>query len=408
MLNFPQFGCLQGVKVICAGTSLAAPHGAEVLAENGAQVIHLEHPRSKDVCRGYAGGWLFALEHRNVFEMALDYMDDGLGTETFLELLKNTDVLIECNKGGTFAKHNLPDERLWEVNPRLIIIHASGFGQFGDPYYYKRASYDMIGQAFSGYTEFNGPNPGDRDMGKPVVCDYVTGQAVAMCSLMALYRREKTGVGESVDIAQYEALLRLSHYQATLGMTTGVQPDHYTGLDPNIAADLYYTCADGRNLCIFLAGGPVMARGGKLFGWENDPDFDGVAMVPKKGPFTEKYLNYIRDFCAKYPAAEVEKMCIENGVPCGPYMLYGDMPTHPHFVARQSFEKHYDPILKQEITAQAPTGHFKNNPQQIWRGSVGHGFDNEEILTDAGFTAEQIAELYAKGVVTKMDPDFTL
>lgn len=407
MLNFPQFGALQGVRAVVCGTSLASPHGAQILAENGAQVIHVEHTVVKDVCRSYAGGWLWALEHRNVFEMALDYMDHEEGRKVFFDLVKNTDILIECNKGGTFEKHDLSDELLWSINPKLVIVHQSGFGQSGDPYYFKRASYDMLGQSFSGYTEFAGPNEGDRDFGKPVLCDYITGTYVALTAMMALYRAEKTGKGESIDLAQYEAVLRISHYQATKGMTVGEQPGHYTGCDPNIAGQASYECADGGRVCIFIAGGAVVKRAGKLFGWSEDSRFDGLPMVLKGSALEPEFENYIETFCKSLPQAEVEQACINAGVPCAPLMKYADMPEHPHYKARKSYWEYYDAGLGMDVKAQAPAGHFKINPQQVWRGAVGHGYDNEAILKDWGYNDEQIAALYESKAISKLDKDFS-
>lgn len=408
MLNLPKFGALQGVRAVVCGTSLASPHGAQILAENGAQVIHVEHTVVKDVCRAYAGGWLWALEHRNVFEMALDYMDHPQGREIFLKMMETTDILIECNKGGTFEKHNLPDELLWSINPKLVIVHQSGFGQSGDPYYYKRASYDMLGQSFAGYTEFAGPNEGDRDFGKPVVCDYITGTYVALTAMMGLYNAEKTGKGESIDLAQYEAVLRISHYQATLGMTLGDQPDHYTGCDPNIAGEASYECSDGKRVCIFIAGGSVLKRAGKLFGWDSNPAFDGLPLVAKGSELEPIFENHIKSYCISHTQKEVEQACIDNGVPCAPLMHYKDMPEHPHYKARNSYWEYYDANLGMNVKAQAPAGHFKNNPQQVWRGPVGHGFDNEDILKDCGYNDEQIAAFYDCKAISKLDKDFKL
>ncbi len=122
-METPAFGCLQGVKVVYQGGSLAGARGVASLSENGAEVVHIESPTSKDVLHDTAQGYLMALEQRNVWQIALDYRK-GKGKEIFFKLLKEAQVLVEVNKGGTYAKLGLTDEVLWEINPKLVIVHV--------------------------------------------------------------------------------------------------------------------------------------------------------------------------------------------------------------------------------------------------------------------------------------------
>ena len=143
--NFPQFGTLAGVKILNCGTAIAGPVGAGLLGEIGAQVIHFEAPKMPDNTRGHYG---YPQNHRNQISMVADIKTPE-GREIFMKLIAWADIFIESSKGGTYAKMGITDEVLWAVNPKLAIVHVSGYGQTGVPEYITKASYDAVGQAFS-------------------------------------------------------------------------------------------------------------------------------------------------------------------------------------------------------------------------------------------------------------------
>lgn len=401
-LNTPKFGTLEGIKVVVAGNAMAGPLVGNLMAENGAEVIHIEGSKGQDVKRFSDGGRKvgFAREHANMYELGLDYVCPE-GREVFYRMVKEADVLIESNKGGTFEKWGMTDEFLWELNKALVIIHISGFGQYGDPYYYKRASYDFIGQSFGGYVNLNG-NTKEKNFAKPTVCDYTTGMYGAMLGAMALVRAKATGIGESIDVAQYEAVLRNQWFQAVAGLTDGEEPPAYDGCDPDIAADATYECKDGGRVNLFCAGAAVNARAAKLMGFDDDEDFKGVVNVLYSNPHVEKYLNYIRDFCKSHDADEVERLCAENGIPCSKIMTYKDMLNNSQYKAHDSIVTFYSQWSGRELKAPAPVGRLKHAPNQIWRGGVSHGYDNEDILTTYGFDEEEIKALYECGAVSRL------
>ncbi len=403
-METPAFGCLQGVKVVYQGGSLAGARGVASLSENGAEVVHIESPTSKDVLHDTAQGYLMALEQRNVWQIALDYRK-GKGNDIFFKLLKEGQVLVEVYKGGTYAKLGLTDEVLWEINPKLVIVHVSGFGQYGDPKFYPRASYDFVAQSFSGLVWNNSNEQGGSDFAKPAVADYFTGMDIALNAMMALYRATITGKGESVDVTQYEIAMRNSHWQIARGLTHKEQPKSFSGCDCNIAANANYTCKDGKKVCIFTAGGPMIKRATQLFGLEGDPDFEGKPMVFWYDPYCDKFIKAIEKFCAERTAQEVDDACLEYGIPCVEVMKYEDMLTHPHMLARGDIVTTYSEAKDMDITCPAPSGKFKNNPNQIWRGYVEHGYDNEAVLRSYGYSDEEIKEMYDEGVITQLGPD---
>ena len=158
--DIPQFGPLQGVKVVHSSISIAGPFCAQLMADMGADVIWIENPKAPDIARGggFHQGWSVELNRRNMRSMALDIPSEK-GREVFLKMLAATDIFIEASKGGQYDRWGLSDEELWRANPALVIVHISGFGQAGEDSYVSRASYDPIAQAFGGLMYVNSLPP---------------------------------------------------------------------------------------------------------------------------------------------------------------------------------------------------------------------------------------------------------
>lgn len=159
--DIPTFGPLSGLKVVHSSQSVAGPFAADMMADMGADVIWIENAAGQDVSR-IAPGMAAQLDRRNMRNIALN-VNTPKGREVFLKLMADADIFVEASRPGQYGKWNLSDEVLWEHNPKLVIAHISGFGQYGDPGYVRRASYDPIAQAFSGNMYMNG-RPGMRSV----------------------------------------------------------------------------------------------------------------------------------------------------------------------------------------------------------------------------------------------------
>ncbi len=395
--NMPQFGCLQGVKVLSSGAVLAGPLAPTLFAENGAEVIYTESSVNKDILRMLGSAWI--QEHRNNKIIALN-IPSPEGREIFLKLIKWCDIWVESSKPGTYDKWGLTDEVLWENNPRLVIVHVSGFGQTGDPSYVPRASYDPVGQSFSGYANLNG-SPEMPYLGRPYLNDYFTGFQVAWSALAAYIRALKTGVGESVDVTQYEVMTRIQAGWSIDGLTDGKEFKRFTSSDLNAAGDMFYKCKNDKFIFLAISGAGPMQRGCSLIGLGDDPDFKGVSMVLKIKPYAEKFVQAIRDYCAARTDVEVEQEMAANGIPCSRVYDYADILSDPHFKARENIIECYDPIGERTVKTFAPSPKFKKNPQQVWCAGGKFGCDNEEVLKQFGYSDNQIAELYEKKIIAK-------
>ena len=212
-----QFGPLQGVRIISSGTIIAQPFAAEMAAEMGAEVIQIERPGEGDAVwrnlefpiKGESGastaaGWV--QDRRNTFHVTLN-LSTPRGRDMFLGLIPQADIWMESSIPGTYKEWGLDDETVLKANPRIVITHVSGYGQSGHPDYLGRASYDFIGQAFGGLmnlTGFPAPSPPVRTV--PWTADYITALFCLWSSLAGYIYAQRTGTGQVIDLAQYEAI----------------------------------------------------------------------------------------------------------------------------------------------------------------------------------------------------------
>lgn len=399
--EMPTFGNLHGVKVVSIGSAIAGPFVGTLFAEQGADVIYVESTLAPDMFRMF--GDVFTVEHRNQRGIALD-IPSPEGREILFRMIKGCDVLVENSKGGTWAKWGLTDEVLWEINPKLVIAHVSGFGQTGDPDYIKRGSYDPVGQAFSGYMAINGePDPAPPYAVKPFTGDYITALTAAWSCMAALYRTRETGIGESIDIAQYEALARLQGNFLTEGVNYGKQPPRMGNKDLKSALENVQKCKDGNWVMLALGGAATLKRVETLWGLADDPDFaePHTVIFKSDGPRAEKFVKAAEDFCRCHTAEEVDKILNSINVPSSVIMTYEMMLENPHYQARETITEWHDPITDRMVKGVGPIPKFVKNPSRIFRGGATYGMDNEDVLSELGFGEDEIKNLYENGVIKR-------
>lgn len=395
----PQKGPLQGVRVMHASMSIAGPFAAALMADMGADVIWVESAKAMDITR-YGPGMASQLDRRNQRTIALN-IPTPEGKEIFLRLIRETDIFIEASRGGQYRKWGLTDEVLWEVNPRLVIVHISGFGQTGDSRYIGRASYDPIAQAFGGLMSMNGL-PGTRPAPAEVsIADYYTGFLAACSALSAYIRAQKTGEGDSIDVAQYEAILRCQSGWP-LDSWNHTERVYRRGMGNNNNAGFNsYCCEDDKEVYIVLLGVGVVKAALPIFGFTyGADDFPALGSYKLDTLGGQKLEAAIEEFCRQRTAREVEEILSSAGVPCSMIMNHEMMPEHSHFQARETITQ-WQAVNGQSITGQNIVPKLKNNPGQIWRGCPAIGMDNEDILAEAGFNEKEITSFYKKNIIKK-------
>ena len=166
------------------------------------------------------------------------------------------------------------DEFLLELNPDLVIVHVSGYGEMGEPDYVRRPSYDPIAQAFSGFMYINSPR-GTKPMAVfPGIGDFITALFALWSSLAALLRARETGEGDVIDLSQYEAILRVSAQYPAEYFTKGNQLVRNPDIDGDVGGLGVYECRDGRYVYVALNPSALKSDGLALLGLTGDPDFD--------------------------------------------------------------------------------------------------------------------------------------
>ena len=404
MDEMPEFGLLAGYRVVMMGLSVAAPFAGELYAEHGAEVIWIENPKAIDSARLARRSGAWQQDRRNMRSLSMDYRS-GAGREAFLELMKTADVLIEASVGGRFDRIGLSDETLWERNPGLVVVHISGFGQTGEPEYVTRGSYDPIAQAFGCAMRMNGLAGQPSAPAMPFPADYAAAFYAFGMANAALLRRVKTGQGESIDIAQFEAMVRLQANYPHDYLRYGL--DYVKEGNRSRICALYgtYTAADGEEIYLLMLGpGAVRKTLGVLgieYGSEQFPE--GTTFVPVDTPEAELVEARFADYLATRTAAQVEQELAALGVPCSVLMDYERARSNPQYLARNVFTNWTGADGDTEIQGVKVVPEMTRNPGRIWRGAPNIGQDNERILGELGLTESQIAAMYEREELSARD-----
>lgn len=406
-MKIPEFGTLSGIKVLFSATSVAGPFAASMFADHGADVTWIEHVSNLPIDRTGTTDikkkpyWL-EQDRRNMKSIKLDFRAPE-GKQILEKMLVDTDIFLEASKGGAFSR-TLSDEDIWAINPKCTIIHLNGFGLTGLPEYVNRASYDTVAQAYGGMIYAN-TKPGDTPSGViPYIADYYSGWACFSAGLMGYIKALKTGKGDSVDVAQLEAMIRCGgdktgnawNYEA--GQPLAFTPGNFNS---NTAGYNTFKCKDGEFILLLAFGAAVMPKLAKLMGVEY-----GTDKLPQKPlyrtfePAGVLWDELIAEFCLKYDAKELETYLAEHGIPAACVLSYKDMLKDPQVIARDAITTvHAEAWGDLDIRVSNVFPRFKEKPGMMWKEAPYGGEDTAAILTELGYTDEEIAKLKESKVV---------
>lgn len=407
--SMPEFGTLAGMKVVFSAFSVAQPFAASMFADHGADVIWIEHISNFTIDRTGTTDikkkpyWL-EQDRRNMRSIKLNFKS-AEGKEILAKMLSDTDVFMESSKGGAFSQI-LSDEEIWSINPRCTIIHLSGFGLTGVQEYVNRASYDTIAQAYGGMIYANSKE-GEAPVGiTPYIADFYSGWACFSAGLMGYIKALKTGKGDSVDVAQVEAMIRCGGDKT--GNAWNYPDDHPLGFTPgnfnsNTAGYDTFLCKDGNYILLLVFGASVMKKMAALIGVNYGSDeFPARPLYKTFQPEGQRWNKAIADFCMKFDATELEIYLSENGIPAACVLSYKDMLKNPQIVEREAITTvHAEAWGEQDIYVSNIFPRFKNAPGQMWKEAPYSGEDTADILCELGYTTEQIDDLENRNVVAE-------
>jgi len=235
---------------------------------------------------------------------------------------------------------------------------------------------------------------------KPYTGDFITGLFGAWSALAAVIRARETGEGESIDLAQFESLVRLQASYLTDGLNKNRQAERMGNLDTVGACKGTQRCSDGW-IFVAVGGASAVRKMVELFGLGDDPDFEGVIQsITRAFPDrARKFVAKIDAFCLEHTVAEVEAALAPLGVACSPIMTYAQMAENPHYLARGVLTEWDDVETGEPIKGAAPVPRFVRNPSQIVRGGAPFDHDTVDVLREHGFSDEEVAALRECGAV---------
>ena len=399
-------GPLAGVKVIEMGQLIAGPFCGKIMAEFGAEVIKIEPPATADseggdplrtwrqMHNGTSLWW--SLQARNKKSVAVNLRVKE-GQEIIRKLAKDADILIENFRPGTLEKWNLGWEPLSAINPKLIMVRLSGYGQTGP--YKDRPGFGIIGEAMGGMRHITGyPDRAPVRVGVSIG-DAIAAMYGAIGALMALHHRNANGGnGQVVDVALYEAVFSLMESMLPeFGMTGFVRERTGSSL-PGIVPSNSYTTKDGKFVVIGGNGDSIFKRFMHAIGrvdMANDP-----AIANNAGRFahTEEIEKVIGDWCGSHDLAHVLQVLEQADVPGGSIYNIQDIVRDVHYQARDMIQQHKLDDGK-DISLPGIVPKFSDTPGQTqWLGPK-LGEHTEEILQALGYSNEQQTQLRSTGVI---------
>ena len=409
-----EFGPFAGMRVICSGSLIAMPFAATMLADFGAEVIHIERPGVGDTLRmlapfaevnGRKVSTAWAQDARNKLAMSLELnLKFDEVKEIFFGLLKEADVFME--NMVWLDKLGIYDEDLLKVNPRLVIVHISGMGhkEFGGvPSICNRASYDMIGQAFSGWLNLQGEPNKDPSISKPYTNDFVSAFAALFGTLAGYTCAQRTGKGQVVDIAQFEAMAQYMCGTYTAYTMTGKVAQRTGNNNPAFQPYNMFRSSDGFLVALGAFGPgvfnrciPAMGLDVEYFNYKDCSSGPAAVASPKGRELNDTVVAW----CASHTAAQIESAMEGARVPCATVNTAKSAFENEHFRSRNDWISYEDQTVGAAVTAFGIAPKLSETPGQVWRGAPALGQDTDAILkTILGYDDAKIAELKAKKLI---------
>lgn len=395
-----QPGALAGVRVVEMGQLIAGPFAGKTLGEFGAEVIKIETPETGDPLRNWrmikdgTSVW-WQVQSRNKKSVALD-LRQPQGQDVAKALLKEADVLIENFRPGTLEGWGMSPEELQALNPGLVILRISGYGQTGP--YRDLPGFGVVGEAMGGLRHLTG-EPGRV----PVRVGVSIGDTLAALHgtigvLLALYHRKvHGGKGQVIDVALHEAVFNIMESLIPEYSAFGAVREAAGSALPGIAPSNAYPCQDGWVL-VAGNGDSIFKRLMQTIGREdlgNAPDLaNNAGRVARVQEIDEAIAAWTRTRSIQ----EVLDQLSAARVPAGRVYTAKDIYEDPHYRAR-------DMILQQETrdgyTVDVPgiVPKLSETPGSIRSSAPGLGDDTDAVLAGMGLSAEQIAQLRAQGVI---------
>ncbi len=397
---------LSGLRVLDCATYIAGPYCATILAEFGAEVIKIEMPGVGDMARklgtqtpvGDTLVWLSEARNKKSLTLNLKHKE---GARILKQLVKHADVLVENFQPGTLEAWGLGWKTLKRLNPRLVMVRISAYGQTGP--LSPRPGFGRIANAFGGISFLAGfPDRPPVTPGSATLADYLSGLYGAIGTFVALQALDRTGRGQVVDIGLYESIFRILdelapayHYQGTVRQRMGPGT-------VNVVPHSHYPSIDGRWVAIACTNDKIFARLAAVMGCPE------VAGDGKWGTIQQREADraavdaFVTAWTKQLTRGAIISQCDAGEVPCGPVYAVDEIFTDPQYQARENIK-----IMKEtripgatEFAVPNVVPRLTDTPGVVeWLGPA-LGAHTEAVLKDwLAMSAVQVAKLRAQGAL---------
>lgn len=389
---------LDGIRVIDSATLFAGPLAATMLGDYGADVIKVEHPKFGDPSRthGHAkdgSGLWWKLLGRNKRTAAVNLSTEG-GQSVMRSLVAESDVLIENFRPGTMERWGLGWEELSAINPRLVMVRVTGFGQTGPMS--REPGFGTLAEAMSGFAAMTGEPDGPPTLPPFALADGIAGLATAYATMVALSARERTGRGQVVDTAIIEPILTLLGPQPSIYHQLGVIPERTGNRTKNNAPRNTYRSKDGRWLAVSTSSQNIAERVMRIVGRPELIDEPWFGKGSDRAKHADVLDDAVGSWIARHDSDEVLARFREAQAAIAPVYDISDVMKDPQYAAREAIITVEDEDLG-PMRTQNVLGRLSDTPGEVRWSGRSMGRDTDTVLAEAGVSAERIATLRSEG-----------
>ena len=380
---------------------IAGPVAATLLGDFGAEVIKIEPPGSGDPIR-HSGPFVgeeslyWNVEGRSKRSVTLD-LRKSEGQSVLRKLVAHADVLVENFRPGTMARWGLSYDVLKELNPRLVMLSISGFGQTGPNA--ERPAYDRISLAFAGFLHMTGYP--DRPPVRPgtALADYQSALLGAFSIMIALYERDaRGGGGQQIDLSLFEAVFRFTDVMITAYDKLGIERQRSGNRHFAASPGDHYLSSDGQYVALTVAATNVFKRLCTAIGRPELGDEPRFETHIRRVENYDEINGIVAEWINARPAAEVLVILEANGLPHSLIYTPKDIVADAHYSARGAITTLEHPLIG-SLKLPAIQPHFSNGPPPEMRPAPALGADTSDVLTELlGMSAPEIAALRNNGV----------
>jgi crotonobetainyl-CoA:carnitine CoA-transferase CaiB-like acyl-CoA transferase len=398
---------LKGVRILDITRIILGPWASTLLAELGAEVIHVEGPGPGDMLvrpvgpqgqfpRNLSPGMMCA--NANKYHVAVD-MHKPEGLDIIKKLAATSDIVMENFKAGTFDKWGVGYRQIREIKPDTIYVSMQGFGNWGS--LSARPSYDAYAQAITGLAEITGFPDAMGVKSSAWIGDFLSGTLASFYTLAALYHRNKTGRGQFIDLSQAEVLIRCMDWTWIYDFLKGKKRERFGNRDMAIVPACVVAAQDG-----FAAmAGFSEEEFERLCTALNRKDLLVYRDLAKRFDGTEQIYVALEDWAKGQTVEQIIETGEQHGFPAARVMNVEQIYKSRHYNERRTVWKFDDPLWDDLCYPMAL--HLEDTPGRIRWSIRPVGFDNEYVLRKVlGLSAEEIQGLYDVDAIGKWDPKF--